>query len=173
MGNTEHEGGPETFMGQRGIKFAVYFYGGLRILILPSRLRKLRQSLPFNPQSNPLRPPRGPNRHTLIELQARFIPIETTPLEPLPSNLQHFLRQSLQQRRAVALLAVCRLDEQVFEVDARDACPSAEVVEVEGHAGDCAVGVGDEECACVALAERCGGVGVGVGEGTGEGSGYC
>ena len=115
------------------------------------RLGQRVQLLPLNPQPNPLLLLASPDLRTLIKLQTRFIPIQTTPLQPLAIDLERLLCQLLEQRLAVPLIPVALLDEQILEVDARHASPGAVVVEVERHAGDGAVGVGDEECLCVAF----------------------
>ena len=94
----------------------------------PSTLRQPSQRLAIDPQPHPrILPHRAQTR---IKLQTRLIPFQTTPLQPLPSNVQHLLRQRLDQRLAIPPLPVLRLDEQVLEIYTRHACPCAVVVEV-------------------------------------------
>lgn len=108
------------------------------------RLGQLLQRIALHPQPHPLCLLLRANHFTLIKLQTRLIPIQTTPLQPLPTHLPHLLRQRLQKRLAIPFLPIIRLDEQVFEVYARHARPGAVVVEVQRHARNGAVGVGEE-----------------------------
>jgi hypothetical protein len=134
-------------------------------ILLP---RQLLQPLALHPQSHPLLLLLRANQLALVELQTRLIPVQTTPLQPLPAHVHDLFRQALQQRHAVALFSVTRLDKQVFEINTGDAGPGAEVVEIQSHAADGAVGVCDEERFRIAGCE-CGGCGVVVRERGGQG----
>ena len=150
-------------------KIIVYF----QFLLLSSQLL---QPLPLNPQPNPLLLLSRTNLLTKIKLQTRLIPIKTTPLQPLAIYFQHLPRQPLQQGYPIPPTPIRLLDKQILEVNARDAGPRTVIVKVQGHAGDGAVGVRDEQGLCVAGGEG-GGVfgvfGVCVGEGAGEGVDGC
>lgn len=119
------------------------------------------QFLPLYPQPNPLLLLTRPNLRTLIKLQTRLIPIQTTPLQPLPINLEHLLRQLPQQQHTIALVPVTFLDKQILEVNARNTSPGTVVVEVQRHACDGAIGVDDEQGFCEAFGELVGVFGVG------------
>jgi predicted nuclease with RNAse H fold len=135
------------------------------IVLLP---RQLLQPVSLDPKSHPLLLLLRANQLALIKLQTRLIPVQTTPFQPLPAHVQHLIGQALQQRNPIPFLAVRRLNEQVLEVYPRHASPGAEVVEIERHAADRAVGVGEEEGFRITRGE-CGGCGIVVREGGGQG----
>lgn len=68
-----------------------------------------------------------------IKLQTWLVPVQAAPLQPSSILQQVLSRQRLYQQLSVSSLSVLWSHEQVFEVDALLAVPSAVVVEVQRH----------------------------------------
>src|SRR6185369_17228008 len=77
--------------------------------------RRVLQSRPRQTKGRPFL--HGPRAKAAIEADCRLVPIKRGPLEPAAAALHGDPRQLDQQGLAVALAAMGRLDEQVFQVD--------------------------------------------------------
>jgi len=104
------------------------------LITLPSHLD---QRLIIHPHPDPLLHSLRPN--TLIELDARFIPLQHTPLQSLTSNPLRLLCQLSQQQSSISLPPILRPHEKILEIYPWGRAPGAVIREIERHSCTCLI----------------------------------